>query len=464
MVALRLGPKGARFAPFGFAALVSILLPTDVGYQDLDALAAQAASSPERGAPSERAAPHVAASRLSTMSAATFRFQRPIGTAIPEPPPIRLASLGGADIGVTGAIGERSVRSRREAPTDAPTAFPTVERRLKGDFLASRPVEPTIDTTPQSPAIGPSDDEIEAALRYVPFPEYDISLSLELHPQIPGDHALETAETDITQPDISLLTAANDPDPRARTQRLFFGDLAGSSLGGIVPWSPGEEPILMVPRAPDTDMKRSVIAKLPDAALSDPDLNGDDRGGGQSVAGKGEVTGEGQKPKSPAERLGLVGPVREKAEKCLASAVYFESRGEAVRGQIGVAQVILNRAFSGYYPGDVCGVVYQNAHRHLACQFTFACDGIPDVINEAEAWERAKRVAKASLDGRVWLPEIGKATHYHAYWVNPWWVRTMRKLTRIGVHTFYRPRRWGDGDDAPSWGTAAATDDTAAKL
>src|SRR5262249_39742443 len=128
-----------------------------------------------------------------------------------------------------------------------------------------------------------------------------------------------------------------------------------------------------------------------------------------------------------------------------------------------VAQVVMNRVFSGYYPGDVCGVVYQNAHRHLACQFTFACDGIPDVVTETEAWERATRVAKATLDGKIWLPEIGKATHYHAYWVHPWWVRTMRKLTRIGVHSFYRPRRWGDGDDAPRWGSAPAAPEAAAK-
>jgi spore germination cell wall hydrolase CwlJ-like protein len=120
--------------------------------------------------------------------------------------------------------------------------------------------------------------------------------------------------------------------------------------------------------------------------------------------------------------------------------------------------------FSGYYPNDVCGVVYQNAHRHLACQFTFACDGIPDRITEADAWARAKRISVATLDGAVWLPEIGKATHYHAHWVHPRWVRTMHKLSRIGVHTFYRPRRWGDGADAPSWGSAQGTAEAAAKM
>jgi spore germination cell wall hydrolase CwlJ-like protein len=160
---------------------------------------------------------------------------------------------------------------------------------------------------------------------------------------------------------------------------------------------------------------------------------------------------------SPAERLGLNVSSRPKQEKCLAEGIYFESRGEAVRGQIAVAQVILNRAFSGHYPSSVCGVVYQNAHRYLACQFTFACDRHPDVIKDQAAWKRAVAVAQGTLDGKLWLPEVGKATHYHAYWVRPGWVRTMHKLHQIGVHTFYRPRNWGDGADAPEWGDATAT-------
>src|SRR5262249_39665917 len=151
-------------------------------------------------------------------------------------------------------------------------------------------------------------------------------------------------------------------------------------------------------------------------------------------------------------------------EKCLGNAVYFESRGESVRGQIAVAQVVMNRVFSGYYPGDVCGVVYQNAHRHLACQFTFACDGIPDVVTENDAWERATRVAQATLYGKSCRPKAGTPPHSHASWVHPWGVPPRRKPPRIGVPSFSRPRRWGDGDDAPSWGSAAATREAAAKL
>jgi spore germination cell wall hydrolase CwlJ-like protein len=126
--------------------------------------------------------------------------------------------------------------------------------------------------------------------------------------------------------------------------------------------------------------------------------------------------------------------------------------------------VVLNRAFSGKYPETVCGVVYQNKHRHLACQFTFACDNNKDVIREADMWERAQKIAKAMLDGQLWLPEVDKSTHYHAYWVRPSWVNEMKKTYKFGVHTFYRPRAWGNGSDAPSWGTAAETAAISAKL
>jgi len=61
------------------------------------------------------------------------------------------------------------------------------------------------------------------------------------------------------------------------------------------------------------------------------------------------------------------------------------------------------------------------------------------------------------LDGKLWLPEVAKATHYHAYWVHPDWVSEMNKIYRLGVHTFYRPRAWGDGAREPSWGDPKTT-------
>lgn len=155
---------------------------------------------------------------------------------------------------------------------------------------------------------------------------------------------------------------------------------------------------------------------------------------------------------TPAERLGLNDATRAKAVKCLAEAIYFEARSEPERGQMAVAQVIVNRAFSGYYPNDICGVIYQNRHRHLACQFTYACDGIPDIVHSKSHWQVAERLANEALDGKGYLQDVGKATHYHAYYVSPRWARSMRKMVRIGAHTFYFPYEWEVNEPAVTAG------------
>ena len=73
---------------------------------------------------------------------------------------------------------------------------------------------------------------------------------------------------------------------------------------------------------------------------------------------------------------------RAQAERCLAQAIYFEAGDQPYRGQVSVAQVMMNRVFSPHYPNDVCAVVYQNAYHYRACQFTFACDGKPETVTD----------------------------------------------------------------------------------
>ena len=71
-------------------------------------------------------------------------------------------------------------------------------------------------------------------------------------------------------------------------------------------------------------------------------------------------------------------------------------------------------------------------------------------------WEQAKEIARDTLDGKLWLPEIGKSTHYHAYWVHPSWVaRDAASCTRSACTRFYRPRAWGDGAEVPTLGRRA---------
>jgi spore germination cell wall hydrolase CwlJ-like protein len=233
--------------------------------------------------------------------------------------------------------------------------------------------------------------------------------------------------------------------PLGEENVYFDADPLKSGREWIAPWTPGEAPVMLA--LVDPDIKQSAIARE----------KNDDTAEGQSIASKGVVTGVDQHPRSPAERLKLSGPARVKAEKCLATAIYFEARDEPVRAQIAVAQVVLNRAFTPYYPNDVCGVVYQNDHRHLACQFTFACDGKSKAIKEPEPWTRAQTIARDVLDGKLWMPDVAKSTHYHDDWARPNWIREMKKMDKLGGLIFYRPRNWGDGSDEPRWGDAKTT-------
>jgi spore germination cell wall hydrolase CwlJ-like protein len=463
MLVMRNHPRGARFASFGLGLCVFALMPNEIGYQDIASLLARQPGVAERW---QKRVTSAAAS----IQLATYSFGRPIGTSTPESAAYRLASLDNQlPGGITGSIPRNPVL--QVPPRYQASDFPKVDRTLKGDRLVPPSVVPPENAAPAGKApprddpatsrefvagaktaAAPSadrtalDPELQAALSAPPLTQYDVSLSLEPQPLDDLKTAPEAIEPSAPHDGFDVKTAS-----------LFFGTSSlGGSLGSIERWQPGEEPTIVMP---DPDMK--AMASLPPA--SDGAAKAVESG--ESIAPKGEVNADNQRAKTPAERLGLFDEKsRAKSEKCLAEAVYFEARGEAVRGQIAVAQVVLNRAFSGYYPTTVCGVVYQNKYRHYACQFTFACDRYPDVIREPEMWERARKIAKAMLDGLLWLPEVGKSTHYHAYWVRPSWVGEMKKMYKFGVHTFYRPKAWGDGSDAPTWGSAAQTAAISAEL
>jgi spore germination cell wall hydrolase CwlJ-like protein len=133
----------------------------------------------------------------------------------------------------------------------------------------------------------------------------------------------------------------------------------------------------------------------------------------------------------------------EKEQQCLANAIYFEARGESTRGQAAVAQVVLNRVRNPAYPKTVCGVVYQNDNWRNRCQFSFACDGIKDRVSSPWHYRKAKDIAMAVTAGKIFIPEVGSSTHYYAQYVSPGWARVMKKMTKIGLHIFYRTRGGG---------------------
>ncbi|MGV3491436.1 MAG: cell wall hydrolase [Devosia sp.] len=127
---------------------------------------------------------------------------------------------------------------------------------------------------------------------------------------------------------------------------------------------------------------------------------------------------------------------------CLAQAIYHEARGESVEGQLAVANVIINRAMSKKYPSTICGVVFQNADKgRYKCQFTFACDGRPDMARERTAWNRSMKMAEDAFyefqrgDRPGVVPD--SVMYYHTTAVAPNWSNTFRRVAAIGSHIFY---------------------------
>jgi hypothetical protein len=116
--------------------------------------------------------------------------------------------------------------------------------------------------------------------------------------------------------------------------------------------------------------------------------------------------------------------------ECLASAVYYESRGEPLEGQLAVAEVILNRVRSGRFRATICDVVTQPS------QFSFVRRGvIPQAPRTSAAWHRAVAIAHIALN------ELHNVTgddslFFHATYVRPNWGRP--RIARIGNHIFYR--------------------------
>lgn len=137
---------------------------------------------------------------------------------------------------------------------------------------------------------------------------------------------------------------------------------------------------------------------------------------------------------SLSELVGMIDSDEQLSEqmRCLAGAVYFESRGEPLAGQLAVAEVVINRAEDRRWPASYCGVVYQRS------QFSFVRGGrMPAIKTSSAAWNRAKAVAKIAHEG-LWETEAADAVYFHAKYVRPRWSRAKTRLAQIDTHIFYR--------------------------
>ena len=135
--------------------------------------------------------------------------------------------------------------------------------------------------------------------------------------------------------------------------------------------------------------------------------------------------------------LSLPVPKSDKQVSCLAEALYFEARGEPIKGQLAVGEVILNRVEDARYPSSICKVVNQGTGRRYACQFTYTCDGKLETVHERKPYEMALKIAKILMTTHDRKLTKG-STHYHSNYVDPKWSKKFERVAKFGRHIFYR--------------------------
>ena len=130
---------------------------------------------------------------------------------------------------------------------------------------------------------------------------------------------------------------------------------------------------------------------------------------------------------------------------CLAKNIYFEARSESTAGRIAVAHTVLNRVRDKKFPNTICGVIYQGIKNERGfpkrdkCQFSWYCDGKPDIITDTSVWRESFRLANYVTTGRDYLLDITDGSlFYHASYVSPRWAKYKRKTVQIDTHIFYR--------------------------
>ncbi|MGL5362269.1 MAG: cell wall hydrolase [Bosea sp. (in: a-proteobacteria)] len=343
---------------------------------------------------------------------------------------------------------ERLVPMNRTAPRPELKSFvsgyPQVDRSAKGDPIPF--LRPTMTRLPDSRALsslifGENESGLVSAGFAREALDFTVGPQIGFEPWRPDDTMTDTATAEPSPATPGSATTSS----RAAERHL-------ESIDGSTPSVPlsiassSTTPQLMDPAFQQMAQGSTSRAEAPQTAMLPPERPApssatapasavtQNKPAATTVVRKAE-----EPPRSRFTHLVAAGRM-EREMRCLAEVVYFEARSEPERGQAAVAQVVLNRVQSDLYPNTICGVVYQNRHRHLACQFTFACEGKSLRITEPEPWRVATRISRAVFEGRTYLADVGTSTHYHADYVRPYWAKKLRKMDVIGRHVFYRLR------------------------
>ena len=375
-------PRQKRSFPALFVICMALWLgfPTGTAYQDMTSLV----SGLEAGAPRWNAV--VERSVAGSVHQAEMPF---VDSGL------KTASISGAGVAIPG-IGEVAFRAEGGTEAATPDEARINRSEKRGRIVKIAPVAP-----PRSFNAGSVLQRTSSLL--APSLKEEVEMAFEAP-------ALEGKEIQIAQE--FYMHRPDDPDPGVPA---YLASLVNNDRADILATA-------YAPSQPDFARASPFASLLKDEAAD----------GGRFVP-----------PLGPGDHAWMAKPLpagvfSDKEQKCLAEGIYFEARGESLKGQAAVAQVILNRVRNPTYPGTICGVVYQNRTWRNRCQFSFACDGTRPRVRSPYNYEVARQVGLAVTAGKIFLPEVGSATHYHATYVHPRWARAMAKVKKIGLHVFYR--------------------------
>jgi spore germination cell wall hydrolase CwlJ-like protein len=212
-----------------------------------------------------------------------------------------------------------------------------------------------------------------------------------------------------------------------RSALLFGAALAASS---VAPAQAGPSGTLV--STANATLPKIAIPDILDSQgqpqLSQPDSGEDQASPIDEAIDQPEVDPSQDLPTLVAELRGPDAGSREL--ECLATGIYFESKGEPLAGQLAVGQVIANRAESGRFASTYCGVLFQRG------QFSFIRGrSLPHVSHSKRQWQTAVAIAKI-VDRDLKESKVGDALFFHARYVRPSW--HLKRVASIGNHIFYR--------------------------
>ncbi len=133
---------------------------------------------------------------------------------------------------------------------------------------------------------------------------------------------------------------------------------------------------------------------------------------------------------------------------CLTTAIFFEARGEPIKGQIAVGMSTMNRAHALNFPDTVCNVIAEKSKKR--CQYDWYCNSVKrKVLTNRNVLTNEQLILYNDLlklavyiyrnYGIIKDPSNG-AVFFHSKSIKPNWKNNIQTAS-IGNHNFYKSKK-----------------------